>query len=421
MIPGADKRSPPARVLAPRLLLLGVVTGFMGCCLAGHILARVNCLRNFSRFHLYIDYQTLYYPTVAQVRSLAREKLPPNKIAVVLGGNSLLQGFGQGAAGNWAVRLQELLGDDFQVLNLALPNLYPFEFGAVAAEVLLHDHPRLILLTNHAWPAPQAPAGEPDGRPFVRYFYWQARARGLLADNPERDIRLYLAEGGRDESFRELRRQCSLDARLGFHDLWNAASYHCLSTVWCPLLAASWTRPRGAYDDPDPVLPPVDQCRPPAFGPLVLANLRDAGAKARLFFPPPGKEGDWREPDSPLPESVRECLPPELRRRTLVLLNHHCPHYLSQLTAEEKEVYSRSFAVMVRLFARVGVRAFEVSKDLPAEYFTDSLHLTAAGGQRLAEEVAPKVRELAEQLGYRSPEPGKLADLGARPAPPQGK
>jgi hypothetical protein len=146
----------------------------------------------------------------------------------------------------------------------------------------------------------------------------------------------------------------------------------------------------------------VDESRPPAFGPLVLANLRDAGAKARRFFPPPGAGGDWREPDSPLPESVRACLPPCLRSRTLVLLHHHCPHYLRQLTTEEKEVYARSFAVMARLFARAGVRTFEVSKDLPTACFTDSLHLTAAGGRRLAEEVAPEVRALAERLGYRT-------------------
>ena len=146
------KLSSLERVLAPRLLLVGVAASFLACCVAGRLLSHVNCLCDFTRFHLHIDYQSLYYPTVSQVRSLARDTLDPDKVVVVLGGNSILQGFGQGAAGNWTRHLQELLGDRFQVLNLALPNAAPFEFGAVAAEVLARDHPRLLLLSHTTWP-----------------------------------------------------------------------------------------------------------------------------------------------------------------------------------------------------------------------------------------------------------------------------
>ena len=397
-LPGQSRL--PQRWIVPLPLLAGVALSFLSCCLAGRMLARVNCLGHFTRFHVALGYQTLYYPTVSQVRSLARETLDPNKIAVVLGGNSILQGVGQGASGNWALRLQELLGDDFQVLNLALPNAYTFEFGSVAAEALLPDHPRLILLTNNIWPVARASIGDPDGRPFVRYFYWQAQARGLLAASPERDEALRRLEEGRDESFRELRRQCALDARLAYHDLWNAATCRFVSTVWCAPLAASWTRPRGAYPDPDLVLPPVNERRA-AFAAKDLATLRGILALTRQFLPPSGHDASWREPHSPLPGTVGNCLSPCLRGRTLVLLNRLCPLYLGPLTADEREVYARSFEVLVRLFGRAGVRAVEVSRDLPARCFSDSVHLTPEGGRRLAEEVAPLIRELADQLGYR--------------------
>ena len=402
MTSSGNKDSPQQGYLAAPLVLLGVAVGFVGCCLAGHIFARLNCLRDFRRFHPCIDYRTLYYPTVSQVRSLAREKLPRDRIAVVIGGNSVLQGVGQGAAGNWADRLQELLGEDFRVLNLALPNLLPFEFGSVAAEVLLRDHPRLIFLTNNLWPVTRFPLGEPDGRPLVRYFYWQAQARGLLADGGARDTEVRRLEYIREEeSFRELQRQCVLDVRLGFHDLWNAVTYRYASTVWCPPLAGSWTKPRGASPDLDSVLPPVSERRAAASAPKVLTSLRDAIMRARRFVPPSAGKGHWREPNSLVPRSVRQCLPPCLRGRTLVLLNHICPLYLNPLTVRERHTYSRSFEVMRRLFARAGVRAAEVNRDLPAEYFTDSVHLTAEGGRRLAEEVAPEIRALAAQLGYR--------------------
>jgi hypothetical protein len=386
--------------VAPLPLLAGVLLGFLGCCLAGRVLARVNCLRGFTRFHVAIDGQALYYPTVSQVRSLAREVLLPDRVVVVLGGNSILFGGGQGAAGNWARRLQELLGDDFQVLNLARYGGGTFEFGSTAAEALLRDHPRLIFVTN-TWPGPTTTFGDPDGRPLMRYFYWQAQVRGLLADNPERDAALGRLEGKRDESFRELLRQCALDAGLSFHDLWNAAAYRCFSTVWCPLLASSWTSPRRHYPDLDPTYPPAEEPRLKPFSSQVLAYQRGNAALASQFFPPAGQEKGWREPASPLPQSVRECLPSCLRGRTLVLLNHHCPYYLQGLTAEECEGYHLAFAATARMFVRAGVRAAEVGRDIPQRCYCDQVHPTVEGGRRLAEEVAPLIREMAEQLGYR--------------------
>jgi hypothetical protein len=120
----------------------------------------------------------------------------------------------------------------------------------------------------------------------------------------------------------------------------------------------------------------------------------------RLFLPPPGKEKGWREPASPLPQSTRECLPPALRGRTLVLINHLCPYFSRQLTAEERESCGRAFAATIRLFERAGVHATEVGRDLPQCCYSDKVHPTVEGGRRLAEEVVPHIRALAQQLGY---------------------
>ena len=123
----------------------------------------------------------------------------------------------------------------------------------------------------------------------------------------------------------------------------------------------------------------------------------------------------WREPNSPLPASVREALSPALRGRTLVLLGHHCPYYLHDLTAEERELYAQSFGVTARLFARGGVRAAAVGQHLAAQYYSDHIHLTAAGGRLMAEEVAPLVRELARELGYLPSRSAEVFSRGAKP------
>jgi hypothetical protein len=399
MTSSSSNASPDKRHLSPRLLLVGAVFGFVGCCLAGRVLAQVNCLQGFTRFHFAIDRQTLYYPTVSQVQAVAREIVRPDKVAVILGGNSILFGGGQGAKGNWANRLQELLGDNFRVVNFARYGGGTFEFGSVAAEALLRDHPRLIFVTN-AWAGPLSPPGEPDGGPNMRYFYWQAWERGLLEGHRERDEALRRLGRWRGESFRELRRQCALDARLSFHDLWNAAAYRWVSTVWCPLLSASWTRPRRSYPDLDPIYPPATESQLQAVTGMIVSRLRGIAAEGQLFSPPPGREKGWREPASPLPQTTRECLPPSLRGRTLLFINHYCPYYYRELTAGEREGYALAFATTARLFERAGVHAREVGRDLPQNCYCDATHLTAEGGRRLAEEMAPHIRALAQQLGY---------------------
>ena len=393
----ATKALPPPCVLAPRLLLLGVAVSFLACCGAGRLLSRVNCLRDFSRFHPSINYLSLYYPTVSQVRSLARDTLDPDKVVVVLAGNSVLHGYGQGSEGVWTKHLQALLGEQIQVLNLALPGGDTFEFGSVATEALIRDYPRFLLVTN-TWPGPSATVGDPDARPFLRYLYWQAHARGLLADSPERDARLRELTAGRDESFRELKRQSELDAGLSFHDLWNVFTYRVATTVWCSQLSP-WTQPRCACSDTDPAFPPVTEPMLQHFRASVLPVVRGTAASARFFVPPAGAPGG-REPASPLPGNVRECLPPALRGRTLMLVTRLCPYFEQLLTPEERHDYHRAFRLTVGQYARAGVRAAEVGRGLSPRHYSDHVHLTAAGGRLLAEEVAPLIRAFAGQLGY---------------------
>ena len=204
-----DGRPAACPTLAPRLLLLGVVASFLACCVAGRLLSRVNCLRNFTRFHPSINYQNLYYPTVSQVRSLARDTLDPDKVVVVLGGNSILQGFGQGAAGNWTRHLQELLGERFQVLNLALPNTIPFEFGAVAAEVLAPRSPASALAQPLHLARDPGDGRRPRWRAAPELLLLAGAGAGTAGGLPGTRPASALLQRVRDESFREVQRRVS--------------------------------------------------------------------------------------------------------------------------------------------------------------------------------------------------------------------
>src|SRR5262245_35657241 len=124
------------RLISPPVLFLGMALGFAVCALAGYLGTRRNLITHFQRFHTYINTGTQFYPTASQVRELVRSRVSPNKIAVLIGGNSILHGSLQAPPDLWSDRLQRLLGDRYQVINLGLCGTRPGEFGAIAAEML---------------------------------------------------------------------------------------------------------------------------------------------------------------------------------------------------------------------------------------------------------------------------------------------
>ena len=237
--------------LSPAALLVGGLLAFVVCCMGGRILSRHNPYKWFVRFHQYLNPQTQFYPTASQLCALARTRLDRDKVAVIVGGNSILHGVGQRAAEVWTGTLQETLGEDYRVLNLAVPGAEPCEFGGVLAEALTAEYKRLIYVT--ALGSSTNPQ-EPDGRAY-RYLYWDAHYKGLLPRDLEREQRLAARRQQEGPAFDELRAGRRLDARLFYQDLWTTLALKKGGTVWTPLLRNSSFRPRLALYDPNRRMP----------------------------------------------------------------------------------------------------------------------------------------------------------------------
>ncbi len=388
--------------LAPRALLLGCVLSFLACCAAGRVASRTDFYRDFHRFHSFLNFESLYFPTASQTRTLARARLAPDHIAVVVGGSSVVYGFSQTPEYLWTERLQELLGDRYRVFNFALPGGTSAEFGAVAAEVLERDHPRVIFVTD-TWPGTGSWAGEVDGG-RQRYFFWDAYYKGLLVPGPEREARL--AELAREKegnsAYAELKRGARLDAWLYAQDLWTALAYRHASTVWCPLVARSVTRARRRYADPDAVAPLAHRY-PAALDPVLMPLTRAHVARRWPGTPAPAPGADYG--DTPLVKSFRLCFPPAARRRTLVLVDHVSPHYTKRLPPDLQARHAEDFPESVRALEQAGFAAVEVGRGYTELDYNDMTHVSAEGAPKMAAEVTPKVRELARRLGY-------LGDVG---------
>jgi hypothetical protein len=392
------------RFVRPRAFFWGAACAFAACCLAGRLGSRHNPFEHFERFHFNLSCTTLFYPTASQLRALGEARLEPARVAVIVGGNSILFGVGQSESEVWTRQLQDRLGDGYRVLNLGMRGGDPHEFGAVAAEVLAADRPRLILVTD-LYPA--AYAGEPDGDQY-RYLFWDAYYKGLLRPDPGREevlAGLTARRRGRTE-FQETRARALLDSGCYFDDLWTSVAYSRAGTVWTPLLADSWYRPRRRQADPEPpALPPERRYPPEHEGPateIVRGWLTHNGCRR-------GPGGRWvDDPASPVWAGLRAsacaCFPQPYRARTLMVVTTESPHYVGRLTPDERELYYALSRLTAEKLEGAGFAALDMGDGFTVEDFSDRCHLAAAGGAKLADKVADRVRRLAGDLGYVRPE-----------------
>ena len=139
---------PVPRFFQPVTLLAGVVLGLIGLAWAGRAVTGRDWHRDFVRFHPLIAPESMYQPTIGEMRAIVRARCRPDQILVIVGGNSIFQGVGQPVENLWTRHLQELLGDRYAVVNLAFRGSSPTDAGALAAESLRDEYPRQIYLAN---------------------------------------------------------------------------------------------------------------------------------------------------------------------------------------------------------------------------------------------------------------------------------
>jgi hypothetical protein len=403
--------APRGRLLAAPALLAGVACAFVGCVLAGRLVAAHNCFADFRRFHHAISPGSLFYPTASQVLALGRDRLDRNRIAVIVGGSSILRGYGQGPDELWTRHLQDELGDGYRVLNLAMDGGRPAEFGGTAAEMLAGSFPRLLLVSDvflqTGLPGAPLPAEvhtaaipEPD---VYGYFFWDAYFKGLIPAGAARRDALRAAARRRaaDARFAEPMRGLRLESIVRSRDLWTTLAGTHLCTVWAPPPAPTpFTLPRGRVTETRasaaaPDLEAIRRYNPNVYVVLREFARREAQAGTLLL----ARAG----PGLRAGEAPYLVFPPALRGRTLLLSGHCNPALVGGFSPAEQSAYRAAFPVFVRALENAGFAALEVGAGYSAADFVDNCHLTASGARKLAAEVAPAVRRLARRLGYDRP------------------
>jgi hypothetical protein len=100
-----------------------------------------------------------------------------------------------------------------------------------------------------------------------------------------------------------------------------------------------------------------------------------------------------------LVQGSKEAIPECLRARTLLMLYQHNPLFIDQVDAEARRSYRAAPALLRRGLEEAGFPVALAPELVPADY-VDTLHLSVAGGNKVAAQAAPQVRRLARALGY---------------------
>jgi hypothetical protein len=388
------------RYVSPQILFLGVAVGLSACAVAGWSASHRNPYRNFVRFHQLLNPESLYYPTASQMKALVKATARPGTIAVIVGGSSVMNGVGQTPRRIWTKRLQDLLGEPYRVVNLAFRAGSFTEAGALAAESMIKDGDPVIFVSDLSYTPDPSPLGRLYG-----YLFWDAYYKNLLIDDPAREAHVRAVLARSDATARrvvfEHRLGGVLDSALRFNDLWNSLAYRRLFTVWNFLtIAAPFQARRSFADNSVPAGPPA-QRYPESSRDDLLERIRLALAR-RIRYEPDGRRTVVAVPRpwDGMTAELETSLPLAVRQRTLVVVDRPSPHYVDLLTGEEQATLGYLVERTVSALQDAGYEATSMGQDLTAEDYADLVHLVPSGGAKLAALVAPRVRALAERLGY---------------------
>lgn len=383
--------------LRPWTMLAGFVATLVLLSWAGRRVAHDGFHDDFQRFHIMIAPDSQYRPTVAEMQGVVRRNARPDQILVIVAGNSILLGVGQPVGTVWTERLQALLGPEYAVVNLAFRGASPSTGGTIVAETLRDEYPRQIVITNIS-PTQQL---DPLGTGDYRYILLDAYHKGWLLPWPPRD-----AQFATLPPLAEDRLNARLDAWFYQNSLWNWWSARHLFTFPVPMRpdlgqafdARTKLRDReNDYDD----FPFRERF---AFR-FEARNLEIAAANSLDFYPRQ-VDGEWELATAAYEQflaSVAAAVPDPRKAQLLFLVGRNAPYYTAKLPPEIQARDDLAFALSVKGLESLGFAALQYGRDYPVTDYGDRTHLTKSGGTRLAADVAPRVRALAQQLGYTSP------------------
>lgn len=381
----------PGQFLKPNSFFVSTIVGFLLCCLLGYICSLNQRFENFSRFHLYISPYTMYFPSFGQMVSLTRAARP-DQTFVIIGGNSLLRGYGQNRDELWSKKLQQDLGDRYYVINYAIDGAVPFEGGAWVAEMLLKQNRKVIFITS----AEPRRVSAPYGHLLTQVFFDFYNKKHLLP-NARRDAalreRLDFANPVADRSAIENEIGKKMDQLSYSSELWQWVGHNLFFTVWSAGTHPDFMKPRRLYEDNENFAFEQTEEEYETIKTKIIADENSMVVKNpdEKWIP---LESAWEKSDH-----EAELVADELLRHTIIVVPRHGPKLLDHFSRDQVRKHDAILEIAAGKWRSRGADSLIVSGSTPQSY-RDMIHFSASGGAEFAHMLAERIRANSQRLGY---------------------
>lgn len=382
----------PGQFIAPKPFFVGVLLGFLICCVLGFICSQNQKIENFKRFHFYISPYTQYFPSLGQMVSLVKPARKDQTI-VIVGGNSLFNGFGQRTEELWSEKLKQDLGDKYFVVNYSFDGAVPFEGGSWVAEMLLKQNRKVIYITT----AEPRRISAPDGLLLRREFF-DFKNHGLLLNSSKRsqtlDEHMNASHSNFDQSLLDLSLGKQVDLYTCSTELWQWVGHNLFFTVWCSGTHPNFLAPRASFGDtyrPHLNLDGsfLESKKNELIGEQNSVAFRNAAGDWEAF------SRSWADADENY-----QTIPQELLRHSIVFVPRHSPLILNRFSSDQLEKYDGILEISMKRWKVLGADSAVIGKGFKPDDYLDMGHFSETGGSMVAHMVAEKIRESARRLDY---------------------
>jgi len=382
----------PGQYLKPTPFFAGVILGFLACCVSGFICFSNHHLQNFERFHFFISPYTAYYPSCGQLLSLFRQSREEQTI-VIIGGNSVFNGFGQRRTDLWSEQLKRNLGEKYFVVNCAFDGGMPFECGSWLAEALLKQDRKVIYITTVEPNQVMYPCGL-----HLRRAFFDLYNRGMLLDCPVREGMLSEALNPAGPQANDDYINEDIGSRIDkvtyAKELWQWVGYNLFCTNWCYGTHPHFYLPRRLYKDS--YVPKADRSETlNEVRKIQLCAEHHALVRQTLEGKWVSIDANWEKGDKNI-----EVVPLNLIEHSIVFVPKHSPELLDHFSKIERSRYDAVLQITAEKWSHIGADSLVLGTDFTVNDYADMRHFSAAGGKRIAKTIADTVRQTAQRLGY---------------------
>jgi len=321
---------------------------------------------NLKRFWTYQSPAINFFPTARQVNTWALQQIQTNQKVIVIGGSSVLLGNGQQVSQTVSANLQEMLGKEYVVLNLAVRGGASFGQGFYVA-AFLKSRGYNVTYVSEMNPGYVPPI---QNNPPYEYFFWQSIYAGTISKENQSLTESSVFDLTKD------RIMAFMNNKLYFMELANYISYNLINLNHSLTAGEVWVQPLKRYPDEE-IVTPFEQRN--LSKDLEIAFQERVTAVSRIKLTSEQYEKTARV--------YKEYFALNDLPNSIMMFCKDEPTYIDNLNSTDRENYFMNIHNQMNALSRLGVRTTFPCGNLVDKDFADVAHLSPDGAKKVALEL----------------------------------